>query len=224
MRLGCANIKNYPDMPARKVAADGKKMSGLCDIWGMQENNPAEDDDAIAKVLGENWDIVHPNTDIPVWYRKDLIKVVGTRVHLMPFDPVLALTPRPRNLTGTTFKLRGRESVPNWVVINSHFIAGGMNGARNQARSRQWKIEWTHLNRFVSEYKRKGLTVFVMGDFNHPRPPKPTTNFTWLVGKRLDRIGVTTTGTVEVDEIQDGVVKLNSDHSGQWTRVVLSKK
>jgi len=223
MKIGCANIKNFPDMSEKKVVADAKQMAELTDIWGMQENNPEEDDEPISKALGEDWDKVHGGTDIPIFFRKDVFRLVGARVHLMPFEPVLPLTPRPRNIVGATFKLRGRD-VPAFVIINSHFIAGAYNGPKEAKRKKQWDIEWAHHTQFIGQYRRKGYTVFVMGDFNHPRPPKPTPNFTWLVGERLDRIGVTNTGDVVVEEMDDGVVALNSDHNGQWTRVLLGKR
>lgn len=224
MKIGTANIKNYPDMPAAKVKQDGSKMASLTDIWGMQENNPAEDDDAIDSVLGNSWDVAHRSTNVPLWFRKDQYQVLGTRICRAPMEKDLKLVPKPRLFTGTTLKLRLREGVPSFVVVNVHFIAGGYNGPENPERRQQWNVEWKYVCDFIADYKRKGKTVFVLGDFNHPRPPKPARNFTWLVGSRLDRIGVTTTGQVEVEELSDGVVALNSDHNGQWTRVVLSKK
>ena len=228
MRIGTANIKNYPDMPRDKVVADARKMAHLCDLWGQQENNPEEDDEAIDKALGDDWMKTHGGTDLPIWYKRSIFRLVGARVHLMPFSPVLPLTPRPRNLVAATFRIRGRSDLPNWVVINSHFIAGAYNGdlpaADTKRRKRQWNIEWEHHTRFINDYRRKGFTVFAMGDYNHPRPPKPVPDFTWLVGARLDRIGVTLTGDVVVEEMEDGVVELNSDHNGQWTRVLLGKR
>ena len=123
--------------------------------------------------------------------------------------------------------IRARPGVPRFVIVNVHFIAGAYNGdlpAKDKARrTRQWDIEWAALQTFIGDYKRKGLTVFVEGDFNHPRPPMPTRNFQWLCGSRLDRIGVTRTGGTEVEELDSGVVELNSDHNGQWTRVILHR-
>jgi hypothetical protein len=227
MRLGTANIKNFPDMVKAKVVADGKTMASLTDMWGQQENNPDEDDPAIMQALGTEWAIAHGSTDVPVYYKHERFRVTGMRTIQMPFKPELPLTPRPRLLTGTTFALTEREGVPPWVVINCHLIAGAYNGdnapADTKRRKRQWDIEWGCVRSFVEDYKRKGLTVFLLGDFNHPRPPKPTANWQWLVGTRLDRIGVTTTGSVHAEEVDDGTTELNSDHHGQWTRVILSK-
>ena len=97
-----------------------------------------------------------------------------------------------------------------------------MNGPEHEARARQWLVEFKELSGFVAGYKRRYFTTFVLGDFNHPRPPKPTTDFVWLVGARLDRIGVTTEGRTRVEETDDGVVELHSDHNGQWTKVALT--
>lgn len=227
MRIATANLRNYPDMSREKVAEDAQRMGWVSDLWGHQENNPAEDDQVVLKALGKDWAGALVNTDIPMYFRRKTFKLQSARVHEMPFDPILPLTPRPRLLTGATFKLRGRSSVPSFVVVNCHLIAGAYNGDNSAAdtkrRQRQWDIEWRHLVRFVAEYRAKGNTVFVLGDFNHPRPPKPLPNFTWLVGERLDRIGVTTHGRVGVEEISDGTVPLNSDHDGQWTRVLLTR-
>lgn len=226
MRLGTANIKNYPDMPPKKVAADAKTMSLLTDIWGQQENDPGEDNPVIMRTLGDTWAVAHPGTNVPVYFKKELYQVAGARVQLMPFTPRLPLTPVPRLMTGTTFVIRARPNIAPFVVINVHFIAGAYNGENTpndtRRRRRQWDLEWTYLQRFVGDYRRKGLTVFVEGDFNHPRPPKPTANWQWLVGERLDRIGVARSLGTEVEELDDGSVELNSDHRGQWTRVILS--
>src|SRR3954471_2240863 len=107
-------------MPREKVVADARKMSHICDLWGQQENNPAEDDKAITKALGDDWMKAHGDTDIPIWYRQSLFRVVGARVHLMPFEPPLPLVARPRSLVGVTFSIRGRSELHPFVVINSH--------------------------------------------------------------------------------------------------------
>ena len=226
MYIGCANIRNFPDMTPAKVRADGKRMGELTTLWGQQENDPGEDNPQVAGALGDGWAVAHQTTNLPVWYREDIYRVTGARVLDMPFKPVLPLTPRPRLVTGTTFVIRARPNVPRFVIVNVHFIAGAYNGdlaeADHRRRQRQWDIEWIQLQEFIGDYKRKGRTVFVMGDFNHPRPPRPTSNFMWLCGERLDRIGVTRTGATEVEELDSGVVELNSDHNGQWTRVIVS--
>jgi len=229
MRIGTANIRDFPDMPAEKVAADGKEMGSLVHLWGGQEIAPMDNDfEVIMEALGPNWGSVHGDTATPIFYRNPVLNMLDAHKVQVPFDPVLPFTARPRIITGATFELDKWPAVPPFGVVNCHFIPGAYN-AKNPgapdvaARRRQWDIEFDHLKDFVTEYRERGLTVLVLGDFNHPRPPKPVANFTWLVGARLDRIGVTNAGGVNVDEVEDGVVELNSDHLGQWTRVRLTK-
>jgi hypothetical protein len=222
MRIGSANIQNFPDMPHADVVEDGRTMAAFTDIWAMQENEPGEDSVAIQRVLGSAWNVAHEDTALPIFYRPSVVELIGMRRTVSSFEPELPLTSRPRIITAAGFKLRRQPELKAFVIVNCHLIPGAYNGAQEDRRRRQWQIEFDDLRNLVSDYKRKGRTVFVNGDFNHPRPPKPVRNFTWLVGEKLDRIGVSTTGAVDVDEMADGTIDLNSDHQGQWTRVVLT--
>jgi len=221
MRLGTANIKNYPDMPKNKVVLDGKTMSRLTDLWCHQENDPDEDYPAIMKGLDDDWAGVHGDTNVPIYYKQSVFNLIGKRKVIVPLEPDLPLVAKPRVISAAGFKLDKRPDLPPFIVMNCHFIAGGYNGPTEVKRASQWNVEFQHLQNFVRDYKHKGRSVFVLGDFNHPRPPKPVRNFQWLVGEHLDKIGVSTTGPMEVSELNDGAVELNSDHWGQWSRCVL---
>jgi hypothetical protein len=222
MFLGTANIRNYPDMPPAKVVEDAVEMSRRCDIWGMQENDPREDVLAIMRALPANvWGVVHADTNVPIFYKKTLFTVTGKRKIIIPLEPDLALVAKPRVITGVTLRLTARPSLAPFVVTNRHYIAGAYNGPEEAKRVRQWDIEWVADQQFVREYRLKGKTVFGVGDFNRARPPKLTTNWQWLVGEHLDKVGVSTSGPVEVMELADGAIELNSDHWGQWTRCFL---
>ena len=94
MRLGCANIRNFPDMTPEKVRADGKEMGSLCDIWGQQENDPGEDNPQVAQALGPD-SAVAPPAPTSRSVQEGPLPVTGTRVLDMPFKPVLPLTPAP---------------------------------------------------------------------------------------------------------------------------------
>jgi hypothetical protein len=222
MYLGTANIRNYPDMPTAKVVADALEMSRYCDIWGMQENDPDEDAPAIMRALNKGWpnlwSVVHEDTDVPIFYKKTLFTLTGRRKVTVPLEPDLPLVAKPRTITGVTLKLNARPGLESFVVTNRHYIAGGYNGPTEAKRAQQWDVEYAYDRQFVRGYKLKGKTVFGVGDWNRARPPKPTANWQWLVGEHLDKVGVSTTGPVEVLEIDDGGVELNSDHWGQWTR------
>lgn len=223
MRIATANIKNFPDMPERLVVEDALAVADVAQLFGQQENNPAEDLPAIIDALGPAWSAAHRATNVPIYWRKDTLVLLSTRKVAAPFEPVLPLTPRPRWIAGATFRLRDQPAVPPFAVVNVHLVAGGHNGPRIPARARQWAVEFSTVRTFVREYRAKGLTTFVLGDWNDPRPPEPYPEFRWLVGNRLDRIGVTN-GPLDVDEVADGTLELNSDHNAQWTRVLLSKR
>lgn len=219
MYLGTANIRNYPDMAPAKVVEDALEMSRRCDIWGMQENDPREDSVAIMRALpGNLWGAVHLDTNVPIFYKKTLFTVTGRRKVIVPLEPDLPLVAKPRVISGVGLKLNARPGLAPFIVTNRHYIAGAYNGPEQKPRVRQWDIEYGYDQAFVREYKLKGRTVFGLGDWNRARPPKLTANWQWLVGEHLDKIGVSTTGAVEVMELQDGSIELNSDHWGQWTR------
>lgn len=222
MILGTANIKNYPDMPRRKVKADGLAVADVCDIWGQQENQPGEDAPAIAEALGKAWGVVGEHTDLPIWYRRDQYQCTGFEVFKMAWaGPELELVPKPRLTVQGAFIRRDRPGVSEFVIHNNHLIAGGKNGPELPRRLRQWESEWTETCGWLDETKKTGRTVFFIGDFNHPNPPKPTRNFEWIAGERLDRIGATKVGSVDWQVHDTGHIDLNSDHNAQWVRVGL---
>jgi len=219
MYLGTANIRNYPDMAPAKVVEDAVEMCRHCDVWGMQENDPREDVVAIMRRLPANlWGVVHEDTNVPIFFKKTLFTVTGKRKIIIPLEPDLPLVAKPRVISGVTLRLNARPGLKPFVVTNRHYIAGAYNGPEEAKRARQWDIEFVEDREFVREYRLKGKTVFGVGDFNRARPPKLTANWQWLVGEHLDKVGVSTAGAVEVMELDDGAVELNSDHWGQWTR------
>ena len=227
MIIATANIRNYPDMPRAKVVADAKEVAARADLWGQQENNPVEDDEAISKALGDKWAKVGGGINLPIWFRRDKLECVSYRVAIADFDPVLPLTPRPRTISVGRFALKGRRGLEPLTLINNHRIAGGLNGPTEPPRARQWHIEEARAREVYAAERRKksgalkvkeldsgrmelnsdhdalwvevslsaatgNRTVFYLGDFNNPEPPKPAKAFRWLVGERLDRIGVST--------------------------------
>jgi len=226
MFIGTANIKNYPDMAPAKVVEDALEMSRRCDVWGMQESDPDEDGPAILKALLKQqpngmWAAAHLDTNVPIFYKQSVFTLTGRRKIIVPLEPDLPLVAKPRTITSVSLKLLARPGKDPFVVTNRHYIAGGYNGPEQKPRARQWNIEFAADQQFVRGFKLKGRTVFGLGDWNRARPPKPTQNWQWLVGAHLDKVGVSTTGPVEVLEIEDGSIELNSDHWGQWTRCFL---
>jgi len=231
MKIGDANIKNYKDMPEWMVKEDALVMGSICDAWGMQENGQSKghpgkrDIDAVLEALGDQWTAVGEKTDVPIVYKKAKMECLGLEVIDMGWSGrVLPLTPRPRIFVRAEFKLRAREGVPSFVWFNAHLVAGGMNGPTLPDRTTQWLHEWAQLKSAMHQSRKQHYTTLLTADLNHPRPPKPLRNWTWLVGERLDRIGVSAHGTVEVEERDDGTHRLHSDHNAQWTDVWFTRK
>jgi hypothetical protein len=225
MKLATANICNYPDMPKADVIADGKEMCEKTQVWGMQENNPAEDFPAIINNVPDKWNAKHGNeTNLPIFWDGSLYGVHASDRVKAPFDPVLPKCARPRWQTAVKMYKKERADLPDFIVMNVHFIAGGYNGDKEPDRKRQWDIEWDVLVEWFKVYKKQGFTVFLLGDLNHPNPPKPVDDFKWICGDGIDRIGVTTVGSVRWTKEDQGVIELNSDHAGRWVRVSLEPR
>lgn len=222
MIWGTANIKNYPDMPRRKVVEDALAVANVCDIWMQQENDPREDDDAISAALGAQWGKVGGHTNLPIYFRRDRYGCTGFDVFKMRWaGPELELVAKPRLTAQGTFIRRDRPGVSEFVLHNNHLIAGGLNGPLLPRRAAQWRSEWEETCQFLDQAKASRRTVFFGGDFNNPDPPKPTRNFEWVAGERLDRLGITKVGSVDWQVHDTGHIELNSDHDAQWVRVGL---
>ena len=228
MRIGTANIKY--NLPLPKIAQDGAAMGRHCDIWGGQEIEAAgQAYETIMNALGDKWQGVHGNTRLPIFLRADKLDVVDTLRRNYPLSRPIKYTPHDRIHTAVIVKSKTRTTLPPFALINNHLIAGAYNAATPTApdvpaRRRQYDLEWANLNRFISELRGKGLTTFIVGDFNRPTVPKPQIDFKWLAGSRLDRVGVTTGGNIRVEQRDTMPVILNSDHTGQIARVRLMKR
>lgn len=128
MRLGCANIKNFPDMSPEKVRADGKTVGSHCTLWGGQEINPGEDAPVVLKGLESNnapWAAVLTQFAEPIFYRTDLWE---------PFDEFFIREEHPLSLPGphglhdaitsAGFRSLKHPDLAPFAVVNCHLING----------------------------------------------------------------------------------------------------
>jgi hypothetical protein len=218
MRLGTANIKNFPDMPTGKVQADGRKMGSLTTIWGGQEITPNEDSGPIMEALGENWGILFSGNETPIFYRKDKWNVGNLFDISLGDRGGIPLSARNSAITSAVFRSEARPGLSPFAVVNCHLMR---NFATSSAKERaQWKIEYGHLKEVVAHHYKNGRTVFVVGDTNNRLTPFPANGGRWLAGNgRLDKIGIlrhpqsvriTRTNGNPNGEIHT----LNSDHDG----------
>jgi hypothetical protein len=230
MRLGTANIRNFPDMPRWKVRQDGVEMSRRCDLWGGQEIDPGDDDfEVIMGNVSPNWGAIWGGTNIPIFYKKNEFILLEKRRVEVDFEPPLELTFRPRWITGGIFQSRTRQELNPFAVVNCHLIAGARNALDPnaegvEARLRQYRTEWDALQDFMRGFRQDGLSIFLTGDLNDPTPEEPLTDFRWLAGERLDRVGFARGKSVGFQLNDTHEVQLNSDHNGQVADGVLLRK
>lgn len=216
MKLGTANIQNLPDMPARKVAQDAATIAQHVTLCGLQEIQPGEDPEVIMTSLPGSWWMVGGQHETPIIGDGRRWEVLDH--HLIPFHrPKL---PRPASswgaVTSVVLRFRRHPKRPRFAVVNTHLPANGYNGARLERIQDRWRVEWSILTQEVLRLHNRGLTVYVTGDLNNPRPPqlRPVSRSKWLTPSGPpDHIGqVVRSTSVAMVHPETRRVPLNSDH------------
>jgi hypothetical protein len=215
VRIGTANIKNFPDMVPAKVQADARKMASLTTIWGGQEITPGEDSGPILAAMGPHWGILFGRRETPIFYRSD-------RWHVSDMFEIdsgdragIPLSPRNSAVTSAVFQSVARPGLPPFAVVNCHL----MRHLRPR-EIQQWNVEYANLVQVVRHHTRQGRSVFVVGDTNNRLTQFPGKNGKWLVGNaRIDKIGfVGVKESVRIVRTNGNpageIHALNSDHSG----------
>lgn len=216
MRIGTANVRNFPDMSQRQVAQDASTIAASCTLAGLQEIQPHEDTPVLRGALGPDWWLVGGTHETPIIGRADKWELMGH--HLIPFSrPKL---PRPASVHGAVTSAvvcsTTRHRLPPFAVVNVHLVSNGYNGDRLEVIQDRWRIEWGIFRDECLRLHKRGLTVFTTGDLNNPRPPqlRPHALFTWLTPQRgPDHIGqLEHHDSVVIGPHDQEVVPLNSDH------------
>lgn len=215
MRIGTANIQNFPDHLPRQVAQDASVVAACCTLAGLQEIQPREDTPVIRGVLGPGWWMVGATHETPIVGRHGRWKLLDHNV--IPFHRPADL-PRPQNghgaVTSCVVRSVKRRHLPAFAVVNVHLISGGFNGPRLPVLQERWKVEWGMFQDEVSRHYRDGLTVFTLGDLNNPRPPqlRPHGAFSWMSpASSPDHLGQLVQD-VRLEHPRHTRVPLNSDH------------
>lgn len=216
MRLGTANIQNFPDMSPAAVAADALTVAANTNLCGLQEIQPTEDTPVVMGSLGPHWQVWGKHRECPIaWNTRRWNLQWG---NVVPFDrPKL---PRPQNrhagVVSVVLESVDRPHLPPFAVVNTHLVAGGMNGPHLPTIAARWKVEWGMFQDEALRLWRQGLTVFAVGDLNHPRPNKlrPHDSFRWLSPMGTpDHIGVLENlDSVRLAAPHHERKPLNSDH------------
>lgn len=217
MKLGTANIRNFPDMRPELVAADTLTIMANTSLCGLQEIQPHEDTPVVLAQLGQRWGLVGGAYETPIIYNAHRWELLDH--HAIPFHrPRL---PRPESVHGAVvsgvFRSVQRRKLPPFAVVNVHLVAGGYNAERLPVVADRWRVEWGMYQDEALRLWRHGLSVFAVGDLNHPKPPKlrPHGSFTWLSPSLggADHLGVLENGeSVSMRSPMNFRVPLNSDH------------
>lgn len=217
MRIGTANIQNFPDHPPRQVAQDAATVAGNTTLCGLQEIQPREDTRVVRDVLGSDWWLVGKLYETPIIGRTDYWRVLDTNV--VPFSrPRL---PHPESVHGAVVSVvvrsRRRKHLPPFAVVNTHLVSGGYNGPRIPAVAQRWDVEWGMLRDECLRLYKDGLTVYVTGDLNNAHAPRigsKALTFRWFTPDgAIDHVGeLQHPESVRLTDPHHDHVPLNSDH------------
>lgn len=212
MRIGTANIRNFPDMPRRAVEADVHTVARRTSVCGLQEIQPGEDTPVVRYALPETWGMFGGARETPIvwntkrWQLEDHHQVTWDRPKL----------PRPENphpaITSCVFSSVRRPHLPPFAVVNTHLVAGGYNAQRLPEVKVQWNVEWSLYVQEVQRLHRLGLTVYSVGDYNRGELPGP--DYHWLTPSGPpDHVGqLVSPRSVKLMDPEHTPVLLNSDH------------
>lgn len=217
MRIGTANVRNFPDMSQRHVAQDVDTIMEHVTVAGLQEIQPHEDTPVVVEQLGDSFGIVGKAYETPIVYRHSKLHLLDHNT--LPFHrPHL---PRPESVHGavTSAVFRHASARLGWsrfAVVNVHLVANGYNGDKLAVIQDRWRVEWGMYQDECIRLWRMGMTVFTTGDLNNPRPPKlrPHEWSRWLTPSGSpDHIGeLEHPDSITLGAHEHERIPLNSDH------------
>lgn len=217
MRIGTANVRNFPDMTQLQVAQDTATIMEHVTVAGLQEIQPHEDTPVVLEQLGDSFGMAGRAYETPIVFRHSKLKLLDHNT--LPFHrPKL---PRPESVHGavTSAVFLQLERRHRFAVVNVHLVANGYNGDRLDVIADRWRVEWGMYRDECIRLWRMGLTVYAVGDLNNPRPPKlrPHYSFRWLSPEgSADHIGeLANLQSVYLGRFNHERVNLNSDHDLQ---------
>lgn len=216
MKLGTANIRNFPDMTPAHVAQDARTVQENTSVCGLQEITPGEDSDVIRGVLRPHWRLYGAETTCPILVNTARWQVVDTAVQRHRRPDV----GRPENPHHDVVSVRlasvKRPHLPPFAVVNTHLASGGYNAQHLPRVRALWDHEWDVTAEEVGRRRAEGLTVYLVGDLNNVRPPnlEPHRRWHWLSPQlSLDHVGEMVNPTsVQLVDHAHATHKLNSDH------------
>jgi hypothetical protein len=230
MRLITANIGRKASV--QHTRADFETIKALGGIVGFQEIDEADvppEHELLKAVLSGKFNLYGMEHFVPIAVPKDY-QVVGTHsvfatggvAHYSPtrfFTVVTVKTPQ-----GLVDKLLKRDQ-KIFVVINTHYPAGGYHGDRPAAAKQELKNHWDEQfakhKELIKHYADKNITVFWTGDVNRTTMPKVHPREKQIVTVGIDSVSYVE-GGVKVKVLRTGHAALYSDHNAQYADFKLS--
>lgn len=224
MKLGTANIRNFPDMAKPKVRADAKKMGQVCTIWGGQEIEPGEDYSVVLDGLGNNWRGLFGDRTTPIFFRSDKWKPEDLHQIFLPRGN-LPLTSKSASITSAYFKSVDRPDV-GIAVVNCHLITHGPAQKDRRTRRELWGQEYRKFQAVVNYHLQKGRSVAFVGDFNSTIVAPPVRGARWVMNGGIDKIGFVNSPRGVILRPRGGgeIHALNSDHNGRTISLQVVKR
>ncbi len=214
--VGTSNVRNNPDLPREAVVKCGKVAAEHCDIVGFQEIREDEDFIDIAQGLGDSFAFSNTNTSVPIAFRRAKFELANP--HLLPngfgsfgsillHDKVAGYTP-PRWLSWTILDLREGNWTSPVAFMNTHFINKAWNGeeedpAIEEERQALWWDSWEAMQQQTLKFRRVGLPVVFVGDFNKASVQEFNRHQVWAVNGGIDKIGVIPPRGYQATEVFD---------------------
>lgn len=228
--VGTHNVRNNPDLPREAVIKCGKITGDHCDIAGFQEIREDEDFIDISEGLGDRYFLSNTNTSVPEAFRRasyDLANPRRVPNGFSSFGSVLLHDKQPgyspaRWMSWVILDLAEPVWTAPVVFANMHFINKAWNGEEKDPRieaERQalWWDSWEAVQMQLTKFRRVGLPVVFMGDFNKITVPDFNRHQVWVANAGIDKIGVIPPRGYQATEVFDigevGKYNSPSDHS-----------
>lgn len=217
MKLGTANLRNFPDMTPHQVAQDARTVASSTSVCGLQEIQVGEDTPVVREALPDHWDLIGGKGTSPIVWNTRKWKVTDHRARRHR-RPHLSRVENPfLDVTTVLLSSVKRPHLPPFAVVNTHLVSGGYNAQHLPDVKAQWDKEWILVSREVYSLWDKELTVYLVGDLNNPHPPRltPGRHFTWLSpqGPGPDHLGeLEHPLSVQLTGYTHQALQLNSDH------------
>lgn len=198
MKIASVNVKNYPDMPPKFVAADIKKMTEVASIAGLQEITPGEDSSVVKEALGANWALVGQGHETVIAYRTDNWEAFDPEFIPFSWRKDMTKVNKRSGVVGSAFRSKKRPNLPPFAVVNIHAMVGAyrhsaltlMDNPISAKRMVVWHKEFDAYRTVGSHYYQKGMSVFFTGDLNRHLCPTPIKGTHWLTAGGIDYIGI----------------------------------